>query len=121
VKDLKRTPATVSLCDLQGLHLNQVVWSHRNHDEVLASCIECVKSFGFLQKISGQYFSANKTHEKKAVVDRQGERGRTQENLQLPWSLSAACVSIRCCALGRRSAVLYCKRRWWVKCNCGCT
>ncbi len=88
---------------------------------MLASCIERVKSFGFFPKISGQHFSANINHEKKAVVDWQGERGRTQESLQLPWSLNAACVSTRRYGLGRRSAVLYCTSCWWVKSNCGCT
>jgi hypothetical protein len=47
-----------------------------------------------------------------------GKREITQENLQLPWSLSVASVSIWC-ALGRHA--VYCKSCWWVNRNCGCT
>ncbi len=49
---------------------------------------------------------------------RQTQRGEEHENLHLPWSLSAASVSILC-TLGR--GAVYCKSCLWVKWNCGCT
>jgi hypothetical protein len=54
------------------------------------------------------------------VLWKRGSRKReiTKENLQLPWSLSVASVSIWC-ALGRHA--VYYKSCWWVNRNCGCT
>jgi len=58
----------------------------------------------------------NKTH----VLWEEGstKRGTTQENLHLPWSLSAAFVSIRCSLEWR---AVYSESCWCVKWNCRCT
>jgi hypothetical protein len=65
---------------------------------------------------SNQDLSWNKTH--ILWEDGSAHRGTTQESLQLPWSLSATSVSIRC-SLER--SVVYCESWWWVKWNCRCT
>jgi hypothetical protein len=56
VKDPKRTPATVSLSDLQEPQKNSlsndIVWSHRSHPEVLRVATEGVQFFDLLPTIS---------------------------------------------------------------------
>jgi hypothetical protein len=64
VKDPKRTPATVSLSDLQGPQKNSlsndIVWSHRSHPEVLRVAQKVSNFSIYFRRFPGQNLSANK-------------------------------------------------------------